>query len=308
MTEKIEMIYQKLLSICGEDAVLREEPMAQHTSFRIGGPAQFFLCPGSAEDIATLVRYCREEALPYFIMGNGSNLLVADAGYRGIVIQLYRNFQNVTIEGTCIRAEAGALLSTIANLAKDEGLSGMEFASGIPGALGGAVMMNAGAYGSEMKDILRSATVLDADCEIREVSLEELALGYRTSAVKREGWIVLGATLALEKGDPEEIAKAYEKLREQRTQKQPLNYPSAGSTFKRPEGYFAGKLIMDAGLSGYSVGDAQISEKHCGFVINKGAATAADVLALIRHTQDTVEAKFGVRLEPEVRFLGEFDK
>ena len=219
---------------------------------------------------------------------------------------MYRNMNKIETEGTVIRAQAGALLSAVAAEAKNHSLTGFEFAGGIPGTLGGAVTMNAGAYGGEMKDVLKSVTVADREGNIRKLSAEELNLGYRTSIVKTAGYLVLEAEISLKEGNPEEIKALMKDLTERRTSKQPLEFPSAGSTFKRPEGYFAGKLIMDSGLRGYRVGGAQVSEKHCGFVINAGGATAADVRALIQDVQNTVYEKFGVMLEPEVRFLGDF--
>ncbi|MDO4679459.1 MAG: UDP-N-acetylmuramate dehydrogenase, partial [Eubacteriales bacterium] len=257
-----------------------------------------------SREVQGILSICREEGLPYFILGNGSNLLVNDAGYRGVIIQLYRNFNEIKVEGTEIRASAGALLSGIAAAAKNASLTGFEFAGGIPGTIGGAVMMNAGAYGGEMKHVIKEVTVLTKEGEILVLPVEELAFGYRTSVVKTAGYVVLEAVIHLEKGDMQAIAERMKELTEQRTSKQPLEYPSAGSTFKRPEGYFAGKLIMDTGLRGYRVGGAQVSEKHCGFVINAGGATAADVVQLMSDVNEKVKAKFGVSLEPEVRFLG----
>lgn len=303
MNQKIKDMFANLL---GEEKVLIDEPMNRHTTFRIGGPADYFLTPSSAQEVKEILRICKEENLPYFILGNGSNLLVSDRGYRGVIIQLYRNFNEITVEGTKIRACAGALLSGIAAAAKNESLTGFEFAGGIPGTLGGAVVMNAGAYGGEMKDILEEATVMTQEGEILHIPVKELKMGYRTSVIKTAGYIVLEAVISLKKGDPDAIKARMKELTEQRTGKQPLEYPSAGSTFKRPEGYFAGKLIMDAGLRGYQVGGAQVSQKHCGFVINTGNATAADVRGLMNDVIKTVQDKFGVTLEPEVKFLGEF--
>ena len=242
-----------------------------------------------------------------FILVNGSNLLVSDRGYRGAVIQLHRNFQKTELEKDVIRAQAGALLSAIAAAALKAGLTGMEFASGIPGTLGGAVVMNAGAYGGEIRDILTETLLMDREGRIFSLPGEQLEMGYRTSLVKQKGWVVLEAKLKLQPGDPAQIRSRMEELKRQRCEKQPLEYPSAGSTFKRPEGYFAGKLIMDAGLRGFTVGGAQVSEKHCGFVINRGNASAEDVRSLIFQVQDRVYRQFGVKLEPEVRFLGEFE-
>lgn len=283
-----------------------QEPMSKHTTFRIGGPADFYLCPHSTKEVQQTVQICKEENLPYFILGNGSNLLVSDKGYRGVIIQLWKNFSDISVKDCCITAKAGALLSKVAAEALEEGLTGMEFASGIPGTIGGAVFMNAGAYGGEMKDIIKEVKVLDDQGEIRVLSNEEMKLGYRTSIVKEKGYTVLSAVLQLKKGDVSVIRETMEDLKNRRTSKQPLDMPSAGSTFKRPEGYFAGKLIMDSGLRGFSMGGAQVSEKHCGFVVNKGGATAEDVTALIREVQRRVKEKFGVELETEVRFLGEF--
>ena len=301
-----EEIKQKFCREFGSDRVLLEEPMKRHTTFRIGGPAEVFVMPGNLEEMQRILEICRTEDLPYFILGNGSNLLVSDRGYRGVVIQLDRNFGEVKVEGTEIHASAGALLSTIAVAARRASLTGFEFAGGIPGTLGGAVVMNAGAYGGEMKDVLRKVMVMDQSGKVFEIPAEELQMGYRTSIIKTAGYIVLGAVLSLKEGNLEEIKMLTRKLSEQRTSKQPLEYPSAGSTFKRPEGYFAGKLIMDSGLRGYRVGGAQVSEKHCGFVINTGDATAEDVRSLMKHETEIVYAKFGVTLEPEVKFLGEF--
>ena len=299
-------IENKFCNCLGSDNVKQQEPMSRHTTFRIGGPADFYLCPHSTKEVQEIVEICKEENLPYFVLGNGSNLLVSDKGYRGVVIQLWKNFSDITVKDCCIQAKAGALLSKVAAEALEAGLTGMEFASGIPGTIGGAAFMNAGAYGGEMKDIIKSVKVLDTQGEVRILPKEELKMGYRTSIVKEKGYTVLSVELELAKGNQEEIRNTMEDLKERRTSKQPLEMPSAGSTFKRPEGYFAGKLIMDSGLRGFSVGGAQVSEKHCGFVVNKGGATAMDVLTLIREVQRKVKEQFGVDLETEVRFLGEF--
>ena len=299
-------IENKFCNCLGSDNVKQQEPMSRHTTFRIGGPADFYLCPHSTKEVQEIVEICKEENLPYFVLGNGSNLLVSDKGYRGVVIQLWKNFSDITVKDCCIQAKAGALLSKVAAEALEAGLTGMEFASGIPGTIGGAAFMNAGAYGGEMKDIIKSVKVLDTQGEVRVLPKEELKMGYRTSIVKEKGYTVLSVELELSKGNREEIRNTMEDLKERRTSKQPLEMPSAGSTFKRPEGYFAGKLIMDSGLRGFSVGGAQVSEKHCGFVVNKGGATAMDVLNLIREVQRKVKEQFGVDLETEVRFLGEF--
>ena len=303
-----QKIIERFSNRLGNEKVRINEPMNRHTTFRIGGPADYFLLPSSSEEVKGILEICKEESLQYFILGNGSNLLVSDEGYRGVIIQLYRNYGGLTVEGTEIRAGAGVLLSQIAATARNESLTGFEFAGGIPGTLGGAVVMNAGAYGGELKDVLKEAVVMDREGNIFTVPVEKLAMGYRTSLVKTAGYLVLEAVIFLKKGSQEEIRDTMKDLADRRISKQPLEYPSAGSTFKRPEGYFAGKLIMDAGLRGYQVGGAQVSEKHCGFVINKGNATAADVCRLMADVQAKVQEQFGVTLEPEVKFLGDFDR
>lgn len=300
------MIYQRLCEIAGEANVREQEPMSRHTTFRIGGPADYFVLPRSSGELAAVIAFCRKEQVPWHIIGNGSNLLVGDRGVRGVVIQLFKNFQNISVEGETVTLQAGVINSLAAKRILDAGLTGFEFAAGIPGTIGGAVVMNAGAYGGEMKEVISEATVLDENGEFLTLSNSELEMGYRTSIVARRGYVVTEAKLSLRHGVREEIAARMEELKEKRVAKQPLEYPSAGSTFKRPEGYFAGKLIMDAGLRGFSVGGAQVSEKHCGFVINTGDATAADVVALMEAVQQRVQEKFGVRLEPEVKRLGEF--
>jgi UDP-N-acetylmuramate dehydrogenase len=293
--------------ILGENQVLVQEPMQVHTTFRIGGPADYFLMPQTREELRAILEVIRGADVPYFILGNGSNLLVSDQGYRGIIIQLFRNFSGISVEGSKIRAAAGALLSTIASAARNSSLTGFEFAAGIPGTVGGACVMNAGAYGGEMKDVLEEVTVMTREGEILTLPAKELEMGYRTSIIKTADYIVLEAVIALMPGEESAITDRMKELREQRVTKQPLEYPSAGSTFKRPEGYFAGKLIMDAGLRGYQVGGAKVADKHCGFVINAGGATAADVTTLMRDVRERVREQFGVTLEPEVKFLGEFE-
>lgn len=301
-----ENMKNKFETILDQDRILLDEPMKKHTTFRLGGPADYFLSPSDVNQIPEIIHICRKEGIPWFVLGNGSNLLVSDQGYRGVVIQIYKNMNQITVEGTRMYAQAGALLSAVSKKAMEAGLTGMEFASGIPGTLGGAAVMNAGAYGGEMKDILVSVTVLTDEGEQKVLKAEELSLGYRTSIIKERGYIVLDVVLQLQAGDQDAIRNRMEELKVQRVTKQPLEYPSAGSTFKRPEGYFAGKLVQDAGLRGYRVGGAQVSEKHCGFVINTGDATASDVVRLIRNVQDIVWNKFEVRMEPEVKFLGDF--
>lgn len=297
---------QRIAALTQQDIVRQNEPMKNHTTFRIGGAADLFITPATEEQLRMSLGILKEEEIPYFIIGNGSNILVSDEGIRGAVISLGRSMTGIAVNENLIRAEAGTLLSQIANAAREHSLTGLEFAGGIPGSLGGACMMNAGAYGGEMKQVLRSVRYLDETGEFHDLSAEQLELGYRTSVFQKHPWIVVSAEISLEKGNRERINEKMDDLRARRQEKQPLNYPSAGSTFKRPEGYFAGKLIMDAGLRGYAVGGAQVSEKHCGFVINRGNATATDVCRLIRDVQNRVREKFGVELQTEVRFLGEF--
>ncbi len=297
--------YDKLNNVIAKDSILTDEPMSRHTTFRVGGPADFFVTPKAKEEVRDVIRICKEAGMPYYIIGNGSNLLVSDAGYRGVIVQIYKEMNEVKVEGDLVKAQAGALLSGIAAKALGAELSGFEFASGIPGTIGGACVMNAGAYGGEMKDVLESVTVLTGEGKIIELGRNELELGYRTSVIAKKGYIVLGALLKLERGDGEKIKTYMDELKEKRVTKQPLEYPSAGSTFKRPEGYFAGKLIEDAGLRGFQVGGAQVSEKHCGFVINRDHATAADIMELMRQVQIRVKENSGVDLEPEVKRLGD---
>ena len=298
-------IYNDLQARFPEVEFLLDEPMKNHTTFRIGGPADIYVEPSSKE-MVSILNDLKEASVPYMVIGNGSNLLVSDEGIEGVVISLGKNFSNVSIdiENNTITAEAGAMLSFVANRAADASLTGLEFASGIPGSIGGAVYMNAGAYGGEIKDILITAQILLDDGTIKDVPGEELDLSYRHSLLMEKGGIVIGAKLQLALGNQDEIKAAMEDIRQKRIDKQPLNFPSAGSTFKRPEGYFAGKLIDDAGLRGYTIGDAQVSEKHCGFVVNKGNATASDVLLLMKNVDEKVYSLFGVHLTPEVRIIG----
>lgn len=303
----MQKIIELLQNAAGASCVMEQESMKKHTTFRIGGPADVFVVPDTVGKAAEAVRICKEQGVPYYILGNGSNLLVSDEGYRGVVIQIYKNLSAIEIGEDVICAQAGAMLSAIAKRALAASLTGLEFASGIPGTLGGACVMNAGAYGGEMKDVLSEVTVLDENGNMKVLPAGELELGYRSSALSKNGWTALSAKLQLAHGDYETIAARMEELKEKRTTKQPLDMPSAGSTFKRPEGYFAGKLIMDAGLRGFSVGGAQVSEKHCGFVVNTGEATAADVRELIAEVVRRVKENSGVTLEPEVKMLGEFE-
>ena len=295
----------ELQNVMGGSGIFMEEPMKKHTTFRVGGPADVLVQPDETALVAILA-LCRQYHVSYSFIGNGSNLLVGDKGIRGVVIEMTDPMGNIEVDGTKITAQAGAMLSKIANTAASNGLGGMEFAAGIPGSMGGAVTMNAGAYGGEMKDVIRQVTVLTQECEQKVLSREELDLSYRHSCIPKNHFLVLEAELSLTPAPEQEIRAKMAELREKRVEKQPLEYPSAGSTFKRPEGYFAGKLIMDAGLRGYAVGDAQVSEKHCGFVINRGNATAAEILQLMKDVQERVKKQSGVTLEPEVKMIGEF--
>ena len=306
-----EDFYQKLKGILQENQILIEEPLAKHTTFQIGGPAQFVVLPETVSQVAATVKLCKVENMPFYVLGNGSNLLVSDKGYDGTVVKLGKAFCEVTFKkieenNYSVQAQAGVLLSKLANEIAEYGLKGFEFAAGIPGTLGGAVTMNAGAYGGEMNHSIAGATVLDQAGNIIKLNKEELKLGYRKSIIQDNNYIVLDATFSFVPGNKDEIKDRINDLNARRREKQPLEYPSAGSTFKRPEGHFAGKLIMDAGLSGYLVGNAQVSEKHCGFVINKGGATAIEVRTLISEVIQIVYNKYGVILEPEVKLLGDF--
>lgn len=284
--------------------VLENEPLSAHTTFRIGGAARYYMVPEDVDRLKECIVFAKDHELPYMVIGKGSNILFADEGYEGVVIEIGRGMDQIQIsEGGRIEAQAGVSLGALAAAAAGESLSGLEFAGGIPGSLGGAVVMNAGAYGGEIKDFIQEAVVLDEAGEIRRIDREGLELGYRTSIVQRKGYIVLAASFLLRPGKKEEIQEQMRDFNARRREKQPLEYPSAGSTFKRPQGHFAGKLIQDVGLRGYRVGDAQVSEKHCGFVINRGHATAAEVIQLIEEVQKRVYEQSGVRLEPEVRIV-----
>jgi len=302
----------RLIELLGEEHVFLEEPMAEHITFRVGGPAEWFVQVKTTEQLKQVMELCREQKVPYYIIGNGSDLLVADSGIRGVIIRLTGEFEEITAkekvnEGVCdICAGAGVMLATLSLRAGKKGFTGLEFANGIPGTVGGAVLMNAGAYGGEIKDTIVAADVLTKDGELRRLEKEELKLSYRHSVMMESGDVVLRAYFRLTVRPKLQIFVMMESYRKARQEKQPLNYPSAGSTFKRPEGYFAGKLIQDAGLSGYKVGGAMVSQKHAGFVINADNATAADIYQLIQHIRQTVKEKFQVELEPEVRFLGDF--
>lgn len=303
-----DMFYQKLIHILPEEQIKQEEPMANHTSLHIGGKADYFISPKTTEEVKSVLCLCRQENIPCFVCGNGSNLLVSDRGFRGLIIKLGDGFSKVSVkEEGIINAQAGVLLSKLANVAADYSLTGFEFAAGIPGTLGGAVTMNAGAYDGDMKQCLIGARVIDDEGNILELSSDDLKLGYRSSILQTKPYIVLDADLQLKKGDQLQIRQKMADLNKQRRDKQPLDQYSAGSTFKRPQGYYTGKLINDAGLGGYQVGGAAVSEKHCGFIINKDHATAEEFLTVIEDVIRLVEEKFGVKLEPEVKFLGEFE-
>ncbi len=296
----------EILKIIREDQILNNEPMYLHTTFRVGGPADTVLVPANEKEAVALLRLFSDNREPFFILGNGSNLLVSDSGYRGTVILLDQNLSETGTDGDVIYAQAGALLVRVAAQALSSGLSGMEFASGIPGTIGGGITMNAGAYGGEMKDIVETVRLYDLDRkEIVEKDAEQMNFSYRNSIIRQGRYAVISVKLKLTPKNPDLIRARMDELKEARTQKQPLEFPSAGSTFKRPEGYFAGKLIEDAGLKGYRVGGAMISEKHAGFVINAGNATADDIITLIRNVREKVYEKEHVMLEPEVCMLGE---
>ena len=299
-----EQILNKIREIAGSERVLVNESMSKHTTFKVGGPADIFISIKDTKEAIDIIRLLCDYNIPYFVIGNGSNLLVKDEGYRGAIIEFGKHFSSINVTGEIITADAGALLVKVANEAYKASLSGFEFASGIPGSVGGGVFMNAGAYGGEMKDIVESVTLLNTKTgEIVIKPCSEMEFAYRYSIAKKEPFIILGTTFRLSPSDKAAIKEKMDNLKALRVEKQPLEYPSAGSTFKRPEGYFAGKLIQDAGLKGYSVGDAMVSEKHSGFVINKGNATASDILTLISDVQRIVYEKFEVRLETEVCML-----
>jgi UDP-N-acetylmuramate dehydrogenase len=303
-------LYQELIHMIPEDRVYPEESMKGHTTFRIGGPADWFVTPSTKEEIQNLVQFGTSHGMEVQIVGNGSNLLVGDLGIRGLVIQIGKTFSQIEVEDETIYVEAGASLARVASQAYDRSLAGFEFAAGIPGTIGGAVTMNAGAYGGEMKDVLVQVEILDQNGQIRTISAEELKLSYRYSKVSEEGWIVLAAVLKLERGNREEIKSKMDEYALARRTKQPLEYPSAGSTFKRPEGYFAGKLIQDSGLRGARVGGAMVSKKHCGFLINENQATAKQMQSLIVQIQQKVKedsGEAGICLQPEVKMIGEFE-
>ena len=297
--------YKDLFSkIYEESQIQLDAKMSEHIYFKVGGKVDILLSPVNREQVKETISICKENEIPFYIIGNGSNLLVKDGGIRGVVIKLCA-LDKIERSGNMIKAECGALLKDVSDEAINGGLTGFEFASGIPGSVGGAVFMNAGAYDGEISFVIKEAEVLDENQEVKTFSKDELNLGYRKSLVMEKGYVVLSATFALENGDKNSIQARVDELTKRREDRQPLEYPSAGSTFKRPEGYFAGKLIQDAGLKGFSVGGAAVSEKHAGFVINKDNGTAKDVLDVIKHVQDEVKKQFNVDLYPEVRILGE---
>lgn len=298
---------KQLYDLLGANKIKCKEMMKDHTTFRIGGPTDYFVVPESKEEVQAILNLCKQNEVPFYIIGNGSNLLIGDGGFSGVIIQIGKAMSQIQFEDVGkVRAGSGIMLSKLAQEIAEYGLTGFEFASGIPGTLGGAIYMNAGAYGGEIKDVIVEATVIDEKNEFLVLTKEELDLSYRKSIVQSKGYTVLEAVFAFEEGKKEDILQRMEELNQRRREKQPLNYPSAGSTFKRPEGYFAGKLIQDAGLCGFRVGGAAISEKHCGFVINAENATANDVKELIKQVDRRVFEQFGVHMEPEVRMIGKF--
>ncbi len=298
---------QELHTILPEERIKIQAMMKEHTTFRVGGPADVLVSPQSVEELTRILSLAKENQIPYYVIGHGSNLLVGDGGIRGLVIEFGKEYAGITWDGNIsLTVQAGCMMSTAANFAYKQGLTGMEFAAGIPGTLGGAIRMNAGAYGGEMKDIVKTVTVMLPDGDVKVMDRDEMHFAYRHSIADEQDLIILETELVLEHGDPEAIQARMQELGQARREKQPLEYPSAGSTFKRPEGYFAGKLIMEAGLAGYRVGDAQVSEKHCGFVINRGEATAKEIDTLMQDVIRKVQEKDGVTLEPEVRRVGEF--
>ena len=301
-----EAVYEYIRANVPEEDILTEEPMSRHTTFRIGGEAACFIRISSEEQLRKLIPYFENVGVEYFVLGKGSNLLVGDKGYPGVILQISDACQQIEAEENRLQVQAGAALSKVALFALERGLEGLEFAAGIPGTVGGGVVMNAGAYGGEMKQVVESVRVLSPEGEILTLDNDTMEFGYRTSIIRNRNFTVLSVTFRLQEGNREEIRARIEDFQKRRMEKQPLNYPSAGSTFKRPEGYFAGKLIMDAGLRGFQIGDARVSDKHCGFVVNVGKATARDVTDVIEEVQERVRERFGVSLEREVIYLGEF--
>lgn len=300
-----EELYRLFLNFLDEESVFMDEPMKNHISFKVGGPADILVRPKSVEEIKNVIKILKENNVPFLIKGNGTNILIKDGGYRGVVIELSDNFNDLKINGCEVEVQAGELLSVIGKKVMEESLTGFEFASGIPGTLGGAIAMNAGAYGGEMKNIIKEVTLIDMDGNILTYTNEEMNFGYRHSVLTDTDMIALSAVITLEHGDYDEIKATMDDLALRRRTNQPLEYPSAGSTFKRPTGYFAGKLIQDSDLKGSSVGGAMVSMKHSGFVINYDNATAKDITDLIAYIKKTVFEKQGVHLEEEVKIFGE---
>ncbi len=285
---------------------LINEPLRNHTTFKTGGPADVVYLPKNADEVRRIIAYAWETGTPFYVMGRGSNLLVSDKGFRGIIVKLADGFSDIRIDGTCVYADAGASLRDVAQKSIEAGLAGLEFAGGIPGALGGGVSMNAGAYGGELKDFISQVRVLAPDGELKDLACKDMRFAYRTSAVQTDGLIVLGAVFSLQEGSRDKSMQKLAELNQRRRDCQPLSYPSAGSTFKRPPGYFAGSLIEQCGLKGCAVGGAMVSDKHAGFIINTGNATSSDIHALIRRVQNEVAQKTGVKLETEVKMIGDF--
>ncbi len=301
-----DAVIKALQSFVRSENIHIQESMAAHTTFRVGGPADCLVELENTEQLQKVQKYLKQVEIPHVVLGNGSNVLVSDEGYRGVVLQIGNRMNRVTVEGDCIIAQAGALMSQVARAAMEHGLTGMEFASGIPGTVGGGVVMNAGAYGGEMSQVVDKVTVVNPEGEVLMLNNETMEFGYRYSSIKNQAFIVTEVSFKLRQGDCGVIKATMDDLAAKRREKQPLEYPSAGSTFKRPEGHFAGALIMNAGLRGFQIGGARVSDKHCGFVINAGGATAADVMKLVREIQVRVKDEFQVDLEPEVIFLGNF--
>lgn len=293
-------VREQIEKIVPSEYVKYDEPMKNHTTFRIGGNASCVIWIENEQQLAELFQLCKVEKIPYMVVGNGSNLLFSDEGYEGIILLIGSRMQEITVQGDLITAKAGVLMSKLSFVAKEHSLTGLEFASGIPGTIGGGVVMNAGAYGGELKDVITVVKVMDSEGRIRKVESVDMHFGYRTSLIKEEPLVVLEVEMQLKAGNKEAIQAQMDELASKRREKQPLEYPSAGSTFKRPEGFFAGALIQEAGLRGFSVGDAQVSEKHCGFVINKGNATCEEVTSLMQQVIQRVKENSGVTLEPEV--------
>ncbi|MBR6477486.1 MAG: UDP-N-acetylmuramate dehydrogenase [Lachnospiraceae bacterium] len=303
-----DAVVQVIKGYTKEENIHLQEPMSHHTTFRVGGPADCLIDICDKEELKNICRYLSLTGRPFFVMGNGSNLLVSDKGYQGVILKVHSALSSIRVEGEHVFAQAGATMAQVARVALEHGLTGLEFASGIPGTVGGGVVMNAGAYDGEMKQVVKNVEVLSSEGEVLTLDNETMEFGYRTSSIKGKPFVVTEVEFELRRGDCAQIKALMDDLAARRREKQPLEYPSAGSTFKRPEGHFAGKLIMDAGLRGYCVGGAQVSEKHCGFIINAqpGVTTASDVMTLIRYVQEVVKDQFDICLEPEVIFLGEF--